>query len=166
MRKNIKSGEIEALLRLLDEPDEINFSNIRDKLVSFGIDIIPLLEYSFEINTKVLVQSRIEEIINIIQFYELKTGFRKWANRKDVDLLKGFILLAKLSYPMLDESKVLLQIEELRRDIWLEINPKLTILEKIKVVNHVFFGIHGYYCVETNSEKPKKVSLYQLVFYI
>ena len=159
MRKNIRSGEVEALLRLLDEPDECNFSSIHNKLVSFGPDIIPHLEYSFEMNTNPLVQSRIDEMISIILFSELKNGFEKWADKKDADLLKGMILLAKLSYPLLDENRLLQQIEELRRDIWLEINPNLTMLEKIKVMNHVFFSIHGYQCEGDTSAKPGSLNI-------
>jgi len=159
MRKNIRSGEVEALLRLLDEPDELNFSNIHNKLISYGTDIIPHLEYSFEMNTNPLVQSRIDEMIGIILFSDLKNGFRKWAGRKDVDLLKGMILLAKISYPLLDESRLLQQIEELRRDTWLEMNPNLTMLEKTKVMNHVFFRMHGYHCEGITSEKPENLNI-------
>jgi len=154
MRKNIRSGEIEALLRLLDEPDELYFSEIHDKLVSFGTDIIPHLEYSFEMSSDALVQSRIDEMIGIILFSDLKNGFRKWASKKDVDLLNGMILLARLSYPLLDVNRIFQQIEELRRDIWLEINPNLTMLEKIKVMNHVFFRIHAYQCEDVGSVVP------------
>ena len=38
------------------------------------------------------------------------------------------------------------QVEELRRDIWLEMNPNLTMLEKIKVMNHIFFELYNFQC--------------------
>lgn len=163
MRKNGKSGEIEALIKLLDEPDEFNFRNIRNQLASYGLNIIPYLEYHFDMTSDDLIRRRLDEIIDNIFFSDLKTGFSKWVIQRNGELMKAMFLLARIKYPQLHESWVTKQVEELRRDIWLEMTPNLTMLEKVNVMNHIFFKIYDFQIVSHRDADPAHLNLADLL---
>lgn len=138
------NSEIKALIGLVDEPDVSVYSLIREQLLSLGTDIIPLLENAWENTFEPDIQSRIEEVIHQLQFNHLKLEFEKWHALYADDLLKGFLLLSRYQYPEIDESNLVAHVEQIKWEIWLELNENLTALEKIKVVNHVLFGIHRF----------------------
>ena len=54
------------------------------------------------------------------------------------------ILVAQYQYPDLDENRIFEQIENIEKDIWLELNETLTALEKVRIINHILFEVHGY----------------------
>ncbi|MEI6576872.1 MAG: transglutaminase-like domain-containing protein [Bacteroidota bacterium] len=139
-----KNKELHALLKLLDEPDPEVFEKIRDRIQSFGPEAIPLLEDSWENIFNADLQRRIEDIIVSIQFEQLRFDLTNWVHFSSQDLLKGFLLVSRYQYPELSEHEVLQKVEQLKWDIWLELNENLTPLEQIKVVNHVFFEIHKF----------------------
>jgi regulator of sirC expression with transglutaminase-like and TPR domain len=68
--------------------------------------------------------------------------------------LKAFILLTRFRYPELDEEMYIAKVEKLRKNVWLEINPDLTALEKVKVLNHIFFDIYGF-----RGQLPQQISI-------
>jgi regulator of sirC expression with transglutaminase-like and TPR domain len=144
MAEKPTNKELQALLKLLDEPDPEIFDKIRDRIQSFGPEAIPMLEESWENVFDPDLQQRIENIIGTIQFEQLKFELTNWVHFSSQDLLRGFILVSRFQYPELPEEDVVQKIEQLKWDIWLELNESLTPLEQIKVVNHVFFEIHKY----------------------
>jgi len=136
---------IRALINLMDDPDENIYSHVHDRLLSYGADAIPFLENSWEDQDfGLLFQSRIETIIHEIQFDEIKRKLTNWIASSDKDLLTGSIIIAKYQYPGLDESAIRGQIETIQKDVWLEINQKQTALEKVRIINKVFFGLHHF----------------------
>jgi regulator of sirC expression with transglutaminase-like and TPR domain len=138
--------EIEALIRLIEDPDEGVYQHVRDKLLSYGPVAIPHLETSWEHEEYGLIfQSRIENLIHEIQFEDVKIQIKSWVESSDKDLLRGAIAVAKYQYPGLDESMLTEVIQQLRRDIWLELNDSMTALEKVKIFNQVFFGLYHFH---------------------
>lgn len=151
----MNQSEITALIDLLDDPDQDIFNNIRDRLMSYGEEIIPELESAWEASFNNLVQTRIEEIIHIIQFSNVRDKLAAWAKTENPNLMEGAILVAKYQYPDLDEERVTNKIEVIKRDIWLELNPNLTALEKVRVINHIIFEIHGFAGNTANFHAPQ-----------
>ncbi|HEU4717893.1 MAG TPA: transglutaminase-like domain-containing protein, partial [Bacteroidia bacterium] len=147
--------EVNALISLLDDPDEHVFSQIREKLLSLGTDVIPVLESAWENSFDSVLQQRIENIIHKIQFDEIRRSLREWSFPENQDLLSGAILIAKYQYPDLDESHIRRHIEQIKQDIWLELNNNLTALEKIRVINHILFDVHGFSANTTNYHAPQ-----------
>lgn len=138
-------AQLKALIRLVEDPDEIVFKHVRDKLLDYGNNAIPLLEqYWEEEDLGILFQTRIENIIHIIQFESSKSELLDWVLGEEKDLLKGALIVAKWQYPGLNENDILNEIASIKKDIWLEINEKHTILEKIRIFNKVFFHSHGF----------------------
>lgn len=138
-------SEIQALISLLDDPDEKIYTQIETKLISMGEEVIPHLESAWEYESwGVSFQDRIENIIHIIQYEQVKERLSNWSNNGTHDLLKGMILVAQYQYPDLDENRIFEQIENIEKDIWLELNETLTALEKVRIINHILFEVHGY----------------------
>ena len=163
MTENIKIKELNALISLLDEPNEEMFIHIRQKLMNYGNDAIPLLESAWDNSFDNLIQNRIEDIIHTIQMKELRSELAAWSLGNSFDLLRGFYLVTKYQYPDLNEKDITDMVELIKRDIWLELNSNLTALEKIKVINHIIFEIHGFKGNKTNIDAPHNLFLNNLL---
>lgn len=151
--KDLKS--LQALIALMDDPDEGIFAHVRDRLLEYGPDAIRYLESSWEENDfGLLFQSRIETIIHEIQFEECKRQLKSWYESSSKELLRGAIIVAKYQYPGMDEKTVYDFIERLRRDCWLELNPNMTAFESVRIMNRVFFGNYGFSGNSKNYTSP------------
>lgn len=137
--------EINALIRLLDDPDEDIYGHIKEELKSFGSDVIPNLESHWEKNRLGnLFQHRIENLIHEIQYGSLEENLIHWWHSDKPDLLEGVTLVSNYKYPTLSLDYINDQITKYTQEIWLEINDYLTALEKIKLINHFIFEVHGF----------------------
>lgn len=147
--------EIQALIRLIEDPDEGIYNHVRDRLLSYGSDAIPFLEISWEHEEYGLIfQARIENLIHEIQFDEVKNQLKDWVDSPEKDLLRGAIIVAKYQYPGMDENLVTEIIQQLRRDIWLELNDSMTAFERVKIFNQVFFGHYHFHGDAKNFHSP------------
>ncbi len=140
----MQNNKIKALINLLDDPDEEVFSTVSKSLLDHGKDIIPTLEKAWECSLNEKYQTRVENIIQDIQFKSLKSELAKWCSQGHKDLLKGAFLISKFQYPELDYQTIESEINRISRDVWLEINKNLTALEKVKIINRIIYDIHGY----------------------
>jgi len=141
---NKKNKELDALISLIDEPNEEMFLTIRNKISDYGIDAIPVLEEAWLSSKDNENAHRLEDLIDEIRFNNLYHELKSWVQFQSNDLIKAFMLISKFRYPDLDEDKYYAEIDKLKQDVWLEINDNLTALEKVKVINHVLFDIHQY----------------------
>ena len=140
-----RMNHLQALVRLVEDPDEVVFTHVRDQLLNYGPEAIPFLEISWEEEDwGLLFQSRIENIIQDIQVRDISNGLRSWANSEEKDLLTGAIAIARYQYPALNEQKVRKDLQKITQDVWLEISQKNTALEKVRIMNKIFFGTHKF----------------------
>ncbi len=133
-----------ALIKLLDEPDETAFGLISEQIVLLGRDAITPLESTLENTFSDMVRDRIRGLIRKINLDNLYVEVSNWLNICSSDLLSGFILVTKTQYPSLDEEDIVIRIEQLKMDIWIELHENLTALENVKVLNHMLFEIHHF----------------------
>ena len=141
--RNEKS--IEALVRLIEDPDEKVFEHVRDEIINCGSAAIPFLESSWEAEDFGLTfQARIENLIHEIQYSEIHSDLKNWINSSERDLLNGVLIISRYQYPNMDENWVAARIQEIRKDIWLELNDNQTAYEKVGVFNKVFFGKYNF----------------------
>lgn len=134
----------QALLVLLDDPDQSVFDTVKEEFYKQGIAIIPDLEQAWESTFDEFARERIEEIIHDLQFRELKNDLQNWKSNNQEDLLQGAWLIARYQYPDLAYEDINTKIEQIKYDIWLELADNLTALERVKVINHIFFEIHKF----------------------
>ena len=155
MTDSLNDGEIKALISLLDDSDTEVYHHIEDRLVSLGREVIPLLEDAWSSAFDAVIQHRIEHIVHKIQFDNLLEEIKLWIYTEDQHLLAGAILIARYQYPDLDEDKIYQQINQIKKDIWLELNENLTALEQINVINTIFFARYNYSGNTSNYHAPQ-----------
>ncbi len=149
------NATIQALVRLIDDPDELVYQQVRDELLKFGSEVLPVLEQSWEQDYYgLLFQDRIENLIHDIQFESVKAQLKMWLQAPDKDLLSGAIIIAKYQYPGLDAALLHERIQAIRRDIWLELNDHQTAFEQVKIFNRIFFGMHRFRGESQNYHTP------------
>ena len=151
----MKKNEIDALIRLLDDTDKEVFVQIEKRLIEIGQEAIPFLENAWGHAFDLMIQQRIENIIHKIQLDRLTHDLKTWYEADRENLLNGALIIARYQYPDLNEGKVLKKIEKIRRDIWIELNDNLTALEQVKVINHIFFTVHGFSGNTQNYHAPQ-----------
>ena len=149
------NSTLAALINLLDEPDEGAFNLIREQILLLGMDAIGPLEKCLENRFEAVVEERIRSIILKLNQEILYVEFSNWLNIGSSDLLKGFILVTKTEYPSLDEEEIVIGIEQLKMDIWIELHDNLTALENVKVLNHMIFDIHHFEGNKTDITAPQ-----------
>jgi transglutaminase superfamily protein len=138
-----ETKEISALFNLIDDPDEEVFGAVSERIIDFGKTIIPNLEYLWETTPNEEIQGRIEIIIHRLHYTDLVEDFRQWSLSGHHDLLVGALLVSKFQFPDLTTSPVLLEVEKIRRNIWLELNNYLTPLEQVRIVTGILYSYYN-----------------------
>jgi len=136
--------ELEALMRLLEDPDHMVFDSVSTRLVEMGEQVVVPLEQRWELTLKPDLQERIEDVIKRIQSKRLFTDLETWRGTGGKDLLYGAYLVARFQYPELEFETLDRLIEKIKKDVWLELNNQLTALEKVRVLNYFLYEIHKF----------------------
>ncbi|MFO8002572.1 MAG: transglutaminase family protein [Marinilabilia sp.] len=152
---NMETDRIKALITLLDDPSDEVFNSVEGELLKAEVEIVPELEKAWEEQEDGVMQQRIENIIHSLQFRDLTKRFRSWVAYEEDDLLKGAWLVARYQYPELTFGEIDEAIGKLRKDIWLELNEHLTALEKVRIINHIMFDVHGFSRNNSNFLAPQ-----------
>jgi len=135
---------IDTLLALIDDRDEEVFFAVRDKLLESGPAILPVLEYALSSSASLLQHDRIELIINQLKLSRLVDKITQWVDIEEKSLLDGWILVSSVHLPSIAADKIELLIQKIVRDIWIELNETLTSLEKVSIINHVFYDLYHF----------------------
>lgn len=157
--------ELDALVSLMDEPNDDMFIEIREKVLGYGKLAIPVLEDAWVNTLGDHDSKRIESVIEEIRLEELILNFNNWAKDSSSNIIKGFVILTKYFQPGFDEGLYTARFEKLLRETWLEINDSLTALEKIKVVNHVFYSVYQFSGESASAIKSDTYYLNKLLDY-
>ncbi|MBN2480977.1 MAG: transglutaminase family protein, partial [Bacteroidales bacterium] len=140
----MEKKELIAMISLLDDNDHEIISVITQSLLGKGTDIIPELERAWEAALDDKVQERLGILIQEIQFATLKEDLKRWVHTGSANILEGAFYIAKFNFPEISFDTVDRYIENIRKDVWLEINDNLTALEKVKIINFIIFQIHKF----------------------
>lgn len=139
-----KMHEIKALVRLLDDPDRTVQRPVIDRLVELGQPAVRILEHTWESAPDHHFQTTIENVILKIQQEGIKKELKDWTDCQGDQLIFGAYLIARSQYPDLAFGEIDNKISALRNEIWLELNDRLTAMEKVRVINHFLFSVHKY----------------------
>lgn len=157
------STEIYALVKLLDDPDPEIFKHVEKRLVEHGNEVIEYLENVWETAPDATLQQRIENVVHQIQFNTVKEDLNLWYQSGAFDLLKGALIINRYQFPDLDEQKIINQIEEIKREIWLNLQYEMSSIEKVKLINHIFYNVYGFRGNTTNHTDPQNSYLNQVL---
>jgi regulator of sirC expression with transglutaminase-like and TPR domain len=139
----LNEKEVISLIALLDDEDNEVAEHVENKLLSLGRDVIPFLENEWN-QSDPEQQQRIEIIIHKIQFSRLLDDLRAWGRSQDQNLLDGIWLVARYRYPHLEKKNIIAELDRIKLDVWLELNYDLTSFEKVRILNHVIYTVHGF----------------------
>ena len=160
---NELTKEINALLHLIDDPDESVFQTVAERLVDHGEKIIPILDDHLEMSDEDLSKNRLLHVIDRIGINALSAGIEKWKNDDDESFLEISLVLSAFINNSFNKNLLLFELEKIRKSIWLELNDFLTPLEVINIFNKIFFDHFKYSNVELDRNKAHHFSLLQLI---
>jgi len=158
----MSDSELKALIALLDDPDKEVFNAVSESIISHGTNVVSILEKAWETSSG-LTQQRIESLIHSIQLNSTMDNITKWVEMGAHDLLEGAFYLSLYQYPEIEYKAIDKAIEKIRKDIWVELNENLTALEKVKIINHIFFEIHGFSGNTSNFFAPQNCYINQVI---
>ncbi len=161
----MKKSKLNALIELLDDPDQKVYKIVEKELLKEKKNIIPVLEEKWESSFDGCCQERIENIIQNLQFKETKNMLESWliTDADERDLLAGLLLIDRFQYPDLNPMMIQVKIENIRKKIWLELNNSLTLLEKTTILNHFLFNVNGFTINHKNVHSPQNCFVNQLL---
>jgi regulator of sirC expression with transglutaminase-like and TPR domain len=157
------SKEIRAMIALLDDTDEEILTTITGNLLKQGQDAVPELEKAWESTMDEKLQSRLENLIQEIQFNLVKEHLTRWISTGSEYVLEGACCIARSQFPELSLAKVNDQIEAIRKDVWIELNSNLTALEKVKILNYILFDLHKFTRNNTDFYSPQNSYINQVI---
>ncbi|MGH2642856.1 MAG: transglutaminase-like domain-containing protein [Chitinophagaceae bacterium] len=155
--------EISALLHLIDDPDQEVFDTVSEKILHYGIKIIPNLESLWEETPDEKVQERIELLIHRVHFKNLQTDFKQWMNEEDPDLFDGSLLVARYRYPGLNMDSLIYELDKIKRNIWLELNNYLTPLEQTNILNSMIYSYFNMKGAEVSYSRANQFYLNNVI---
>lgn len=158
-----ETTELNALFTLIDDPDELVYSSVTERLVAYGKPVIPNLEHLWETTPNQAIQERIEMIIHRLHFTDLQQDLTEWKNSACPDLLFGALLVAKFQYPDLQTTPVIQDIEKIRRNVWLELNSFLTPLEQANVLSSIIYNYYHLKGIELKYDNPDEFFLHKVL---
>ncbi|MCK9481179.1 MAG: transglutaminase-like domain-containing protein [Bacteroidia bacterium] len=132
--------DFNALIYLIDDPDKTVREEVTNKILQLGDTILPSLKQSLE-NLPFDSPEGIERLNNLIREIELSKvsdNIVQWASSPE-DLLKGIWLTNLTSGSDIDFNELNKEIERIKLEVWLDLRNDLTALEKVNILNHVFF---------------------------
>ena len=152
--------KIAALIRLLEDPNNQVFEQVKNELIKIGDEALSSLEIAAQKNSfGDEFNERVISLINEIHRNVLKDELIQWINSEEKDLLLGSIIVSKHHDTYLEDSLVYDTIQSLRRAIWLEFNDYQTSFEQIKIFNRIFFGISQFNCLNKESYSPDEIDI-------
>ena len=149
------TNQIDALISLIEDPDEIIFSQVKSEIKNYGADVIPKLERERETSSfGPLYIDRIDQLIQSIQLESISVKMKEWHASEEKDLLEGALLINQFQYPSYNPDLIRKEITRIRQDVWLELNDNLTGFEKVRIMNHILFNVHGFSGNKSNYTSP------------
>lgn len=156
--------EIQALITLIDDPDETIYDQVRERILALGQPVVRELEHAWERDGQGdLFRVRVEDLLHTIHLDITYNRLAAWRKSGGEDLLEGALAVCRYRYAELDEQRVRARLAALRQDIWLELNDNLTAFEKVRVFNHIFYQVHGFKGNKRNYHAPQNSYLNEVL---
>ena len=157
------SGEINALLNLIEDPDEEIFETVKKRFLDFGNEAISILEEYKDLKADEDQQKKIDNIISSISLSTLSSSIKEWKENENGSVLEASAILSTYLNNDFDREEFFFEVEKLRKSIWLELNEYLTPLEEINVINRIIFGYFQYKGLETDYKEINQFDISQLI---
>lgn len=133
-------SELDAVIRLLDDPDNTVYKIVEKKLMSAGPEVIPHLESAiFAPFANSLMQSRIQKIVPKLELEEISGIVKGWKNDTS-DLHKITWAISRLRSFTLKEMDYREKFLHLLSEYPHYELDNYTALERVKILNYAFYN--------------------------
>jgi hypothetical protein len=149
-------NELNAIIQLLEDPDQEVYGVVSNKLVEYGTALVPSLLQVQYASTSDLMQERIDIIIHQIQLKDAIAQFKHWQSLRTPSIIDGLMIVSSIINVQFDKEATLQLFEQMRKSCWLELNHYLTSLEKITTLNSVLFN-HLHFKGELDMTKEEQL---------
>ena len=150
---------INSLIQLLDDPDEDVYANVKTKLLSYGLPVLYKLEQVWEEHDGSIIQSRAEEIIQLIQFNSHYDHLQQWVSSSKKDLMIFWVFTTRLQFPNFDGLSYIRQLSNLAEEAEKSIQFINGDYEKIAAFNHFLFEEKKFRGNQKNYHSPNNSCL-------
>lgn len=160
---NLSDSELKAMMSLLDDPDEAVRKAVLKKLLEIPPSEVGRLERVVNELEDPITKGKVLDLIHRIQFQVVYHGLKDWAEAGAKDLLEGIIWVARYRYPHLTRDEILIEIENIRTDVWMLLDESATALDQVRAINHVFYEKYGYRGDDQNYHLPENSYLNEVI---
>lgn len=136
---------LKAMIQLLDDPDEEVIQALEERFMEEGENIVDDLESIWLANEFPGQALHIEMLIKRIQKKGLHQRFKLWLEQPHPDVIEGWVLVTQVQYPGLKLEPMRRILNDIKLDAWLMMGNAENDLDKIQILNHVFFEQHGFH---------------------
>ncbi len=143
--------EIRSLVNLLDDTDQEVLDHVRQKILSYGEEIVPFLEDLY-LHADKQVRDRLDDLIYQLQNKNLSYQLEKWAESGAEDLFEGIYQINKIGYPNLSKKELEGHVDRIKLDAWLELHNTENPMDQVRIINHVVYQINRF-SGNTNHQK-------------
>ncbi|GIV25822.1 MAG: hypothetical protein KatS3mg026_1514 [Bacteroidia bacterium] len=151
----MEAGQLQALLKLLEDPDPVVQSHIEQVLLEAGSDAIPFLEAQWLQTADPYLQQRIEELLEKIQLETVGQALYEWRKDPKQPLLPALLHMARLRYPSLDTQRYTQAFQRLVHTAWLQTSAYNDLLEKFSSLNQHLFHQERFRPELTRPHQPR-----------
>lgn len=135
----LNEKELKALVSLLEDEDSEVIKHVEEKILSIGSEVIPFLEKVWKESFNQGVHRKIENLLQTLQFGQLKFRLQEWINNGGIDLLEGVWIVATYQYPDLELAFLKKEIEQLYHQVRQEFKKDLHPFDQVKQINTAIF---------------------------
>jgi regulator of sirC expression with transglutaminase-like and TPR domain len=144
MTQVLDDSKLKSLIHLLEDDDSQTYDLIYPQIMEMGAPILPLLLEAEDQSLNPILSDRLHTIVHHLNLQKTINDFKDWKQHNARNLYQGLSILSKYQYPRLELRKVSELINKIRQDLWLEVNDNLTALEKVRILNHIFFDVYNF----------------------
>lgn len=142
MKSTENNREIDALVSLMDEPNDDIYTEVRKKIISHGTQAIPVLEEAWLHTFNAPHSQRLENTIEEIKFHKTVGDIFDWLDNPMTHPTEFIHIISAYLNEHYQTETQQKWINMIYRDTWLELNESLTALEKVNIMNHVFYKVY------------------------
>ncbi len=137
-------SKLKALVYLLEDNDPVINEQVSKELVAFGSEIIPFLEDSTFLVENELHKNRLDKVIYQIKDQKIYEALTLWLKTENKDLLQAWCIVSELSGITPNYQEIKNTLDQIKLSVWLSMFNDQSSLEKIQLLNHVFFEKNGF----------------------
>ena len=155
-----RTPSIDALIKLIDDPDNLVFEQVRTEILRAGTTALPKLHdlLDFEKLSAEHIE-RVQSLMKELHFAAVMENLEAWCFSSSKDLLKGLHIITSFQFPDLTFESLSAQVHVFERRIWLEVNRRMTAFEIVERMNTMWYSNIGLTVERTQKATPYQTFL-------